>query len=396
MTDSNTSQHFETRAVHAGRAGLDKLGVHALPIDLSTTNPLVDIDSGGDSYERLAGGGELEPGASPVYQRLWNPTTARYEEALAELEGADAAVAFSSGMAAIAAVILAAGLEGRRHVVALRTLYGGTEAVLSTGMLATDTTYVTRIEDIPAAITDQTGLIVAETPANPTLELVNLDTLMAAAGEVPVIVDNTFATPVLQRPLSHGATFVVHSATKYIGGHGDVLGGIVVCGHDWAEKIRKVRTLTGGNSHPLSSYLSHRGLATLPLRVLKQQENAQAVAEALDALSGVERVMYPGLSQCDPEGLVGTQMSGPGSMMAIDVGTYERAQAVAGATELFTHAVSLGGVDSLLQHPASLTHRPVAAEAKPNPGVLRLSIGLEHPDDLIADLTQAIAVADEA
>ncbi|HIY64662.1 MAG TPA: aminotransferase class I/II-fold pyridoxal phosphate-dependent enzyme [Candidatus Agrococcus pullicola] len=395
MTDSDTQAHLhlETRAVHAGRADLEALGVHALPIDLSTTNPLTDIDSGGRSYGRLAAGGEIEQNASPVYQRLWNPTTARYEEALAELEGAEASVAFSSGMAAISSVILAAAGDGRRHIVVLRTIYGGTESILSAGTLATEVTFVDRVDEIPAAVTDQTGLVIAETPANPTVELTNLDTLATAAGDVPLMVDNTFATPVLQQPLRHGAQFAVHSATKYIGGHGDVLGGIVACDNDWARRIRHVRSLTGAIAHPLASYLSHRGLATLPLRVHQQQSNAQAVAEALQGMPGIERVMYPGLPDCDPEGLVGTQMAGPGAMMAIDVGTYERAEAVAAAAKIFTHAVSLGGVDSLLQHPASLTHRPAAAEAKPNTGVLRISIGLEHPDDLIADLAQAIAAA---
>lgn len=395
MTDSDTQAHLhlETRAVHAGRADLEALGVHALPIDLSTTNPLTDIDSGGLSYERLAAGGDIEQNASAVYQRLWNPTTARYEEAFAELEGAEASVAFSSGMAAISAVILAAGREGRRHVVVLRTIYGGTESILSAGTLATEVTFVDSVDEIAAAVTERTGLIIGETPANPTAELANLDSLVAAAGGVPLMVDNTFATPVLQQPLRHGAQFSVHSATKYIGGHGDVLGGIVACDDEWAQRIRHVRSLTGAIAHPLASYLSHRGLATLPLRVRQQQSNAQAVAEALHGMPGIERVMYPGLPGCDPEGLVGTQMAGPGAMLAIDVGTYERAEAVAAATKIFTHAVSLGGVDSLLQHPASLTHRPAAAEAKPNAGMLRLSIGLEHPDDLIADLAQAVAAA---
>ena len=389
--EANVDLHPDSLAVHAGRADLNELGVHALPIDLSTTNPLTDIDSGGDSYEHLAGGGALDEGASPVYQRLWNPTTARYEQALATLEESDAAVAFSSGMAAITAVITAAVQDGKRHVVALRPIYGGTDYILAKRMLGTEVTFVTSVDEIPAAITDQTALVIAETPANPTLELTSLDALAAAASEVPLAIDNTFATPVLQRPLRHGAALSIHSATKYIGGHGDVLGGIVACREEWAGRLRSVRSLTGAIAHPLASYLSHRGLATLPLRVRQQQANAQVVAAALAETAGVEKVMYPGLPECDPQGLVGTQMAGPGSMMAIDVGSFERAAHVAQSTKLFTHAVSLGGVDSLVQHPASLTHRPVAAEAKPNAGVLRLSIGLEYAEDLVADLRQAIA-----
>lgn len=291
--DANDALHPDTLAVHAGRADLEELGVHALPIDLSTTNPLTDIDSGGESYERLAGGGSLAEGASPVYQRLWNPTTARYEEALATLEGADAAVAFSSGMAAITAVIMAAAQEGKRHVVALRPIYGGTDYILAKQLLGTTTTYVTSVDEISAAITDETGIVIAETPANPTLELTSLDELVAAAGSVPLAIDNTFATPVLQQPLSHGAAFSIHSATKYIGGHGDVLGGIVATDDAWATRIRGIRALTGALSHPLASYLSHRGLSTLPLRVRQQQANAQALADALVAMPGVEKRHVP-------------------------------------------------------------------------------------------------------
>ena len=396
MTESQRSdaQRLDTLAVHAGRADLDDLGVHALPIDLSTTNPVPTIVAGGDSYEHLATGKAFDDTVeSAVYQRLHNPTTARYEQALAALEGADAAVAFSSGMAAVTAAVLAAAVGDTRHVVALRPLYGGTDHILDTGLLGTTTTFVTRVDEVAGAVRSDTCLVIAETPANPTLELVDLDALVAAAGSVPVMVDNTFATPVLQQPLRHGVQIVMHSATKYIGGHGDVLGGIIACGEPWAERIRAVRAITGAISHPLASYLSHRGIATLPLRVRQQQANAQAVAAALQQTAGVERVLYPGIPECDPAGLVGTQMSGPGAMMAADVGSFERAAHVAEHVRLFIHAVSLGGVDSLIQHPASLTHRPVAAEAKPGEGVLRLSIGLEDPADLVADLQQAIASA---
>ncbi|WP_347753976.1 PLP-dependent aspartate aminotransferase family protein [Agrococcus sp. ProA11] len=395
MTTSNDARlRLDSLAVHAGREDFQSLGVHATPIDFSTTNPLPGVDSGGDAYEIGATGGDPSD-SSAVYQRLWNPTVARFERAFAALEGAEAAVAFATGMATTTAVLTAAKQRRGNHVVAVRPLYGGTDHLLATGLLGTETTFVDSLEQVERAVRADTGLVVAETPANPTLELVDLAALVAAAGDAPVLVDNTFATPVLQRPLEHGVALSLHSATKYIGGHGDVMGGVVACDEQWAQAIRPVRAITGAIAHPFSAYLMHRGLQTLPLRVRAQQANAQRVAEALAAMAGVREVRYPGFAASDPAGLVGEgrQMSGPGSMLSIDVGSPGRAAAVAEGVRLFTHAVSLGSVDSLIQHPASLTHRPVAAEAKPNASVLRLSIGLEDPLDLIADLEQALASA---
>ncbi|MFA4841896.1 MAG: PLP-dependent aspartate aminotransferase family protein, partial [Agrococcus sp.] len=392
MTSSNDARlGLDSLAVHAGREDLSALGVHAAPIDLSSTYALPGVDAGGDAYERLATGGDVGDG-SAVYQRLWNPTVARFERALAQLEGAEEAVAFASGMATTTAVLTAARQRRGAHVVAVRPLYGGTDHLLASGLLGTETTFVDRVDQVAAAVRPDTGLVMAESPGNPTLELIDLDALVAAAGDAPVLIDSTFATPVLQRPLDHGVALSLHSATKYIGGHGDVLGGVVACSADWARAIRPVRAITGAIAHPLSAYLMHRGLQTLPLRVRAQQASAQRVAEAATAMPGVRAVRYPGLEGCDPQGLVGPgrQMSGPGSVLALDVGSYALAAAVATGVRLFTHAVSLGSVDSLIQHPASLTHRPVAPEAKPHAGVLRLSIGLEDADDLIADLRQAL------
>lgn len=395
MTTSNDARlRLDSLAVHAGREDFQSLGVHATPIDFSTTNPLPGVDAGGDAYEIGATGGDPSD-SSAVYQRLWNPTVARFERAFAVLEGAEAAVAFATGMATTTAVLMAAKQRRGSHVVAVRPLYGGTDHLLATGLLGTETTFVDSVEQVGGAVRADTGLVIAETPANPTLELIDLQALVAAAGDAPVLIDNTFATPVLQRPLEHGVALSLHSATKYIGGHGDVMGGVVACDEEWAQAIRPVRAITGAIAHPFSAYLMHRGLQTLPLRVRAQQANAQRVAAALAAMAGVREVRYPGLDGNDPAGLIGEgrQMSGPGSMLSIDVGSAARAAAVAEGVRLFTHAVSLGSVDSLIQHPASLTHRPVAAEAKPNAGVLRLSIGLEDPQDLIADLEQAIASA---
>jgi methionine-gamma-lyase len=384
----------DTLAVHAGREDLAELGVHALPLDLSSTNPLPDLELGGMSYEVLATGGHPFEGGSNVYARLWNPTVARFEEALARLEHAEEAVAFSSGMAAVTAVLLGVAHEtGKRHVVAVRPLYGGTDHLLASGLLGLDVTFCAP-DEVRDAVRDDTALVVLETPANPTLELVDVRAVVAAAGQVPVLVDNTFATPVLQHPLDLGAALSLHSATKYLGGHGDVVGGVVACDARLAAALRRTRAITGAIMHPLAAYLLHRGLSTLPVRVRAQQQGAQVVAEWLTTRPEVARVHFPGLAGNDPRGLVGTQQAGPGAMIAIELaGGYEAAAALTGAVELFTHAVSLGSVDSLIQHPAALTHRPVASEAKPSDALVRLSIGLEDPRDLIADLAQALAVS---
>jgi methionine-gamma-lyase len=387
---------LDTRAVHAGRAGLTALGVHVPPIDLSTTNPLPDVELGGACYEALATGGVPVPGGTHVYQRLWNPTVGRFEEALAELEHCDQAVAFASGMAAISACLIAAAAEGRRHVVAVRPLYGGTDHLLATGLLGTEVTWASA-DEVAAALRPDTGLVVVETPGNPTLELLDLTDIVRQCGGprgVPVLVDNTFATPILQRPADFGARIVVHSATKYLGGHGDVLAGVVATDATWAERLRRVRAVTGGILHPLAAYLLHRGLQTLPLRVRHQSDSAQKLAHWLSAHPALERVYYPGLPECDPRHLVGRQMSGPGAVLAVAVrGGGDAAARVAKECRLITHAVSLGGVDTLIQHPAALTHRPVAGDAKPDAGVLRLSIGLEDVEDLRADLDRALEAA---
>ena len=389
MTPANLQ--LDSVAVHAGREDLASLGVHALPIDLSTTNPLADIELGGSSCEALAGGGFPEPSGGAVYARLWNPTVARFETALAALEHAPAAVAFSSGMAALTAAILTITHEtGCRHVVALRPLYGGTDHLLATGRLGTEVTFCSP-EEVANAVRPDTGLVVVETPANPTLELVDIGAVSTAAGGVPVLVDNTFATPVLQNPLEHGAGLVLHSATKYLGGHGDVVAGVVACGDDLAAGLRRTRAVTGAILHPLGAYLLHRGLQTLPLRVRAQQASAQRIAEWLTTHAAVSRVRYPGIDD-DPRRVLGSQLRGPGAMISIELeGGYQHALQFTSAVRLFTHAVSLGGVDSLVQHPAALTHRPVAPEARPSASLVRLSIGLEAATDLIADLDAALA-----
>lgn len=376
--------------VHGGMEGLTEAGVHVPAIDLSTTNPVNDVRTGGDSYERLASGHGLEDGDSAVYQRLWQPGVARFESALAELEHADAAVAFATGMAALTAALLAAVDAGTAHIVAVRPLYGGSDHLLESGLLGTSVTW-TKETEIASAIREDTGLVIVETPANPSLDLVDLDAVVAAAGDVPVLVDNTFCTPVLQRPIDHGAALVLHSATKYLGGHGDAMGGIIATNTEWAMRLRRVRAVTGALLHPMGAYLLHRGLRTLSVRMRAAQDTADELARRLRSRPEIAKVHYPGLAGSDPRGLVGRQMDGGGAMIAIDIaGGFEAARTFVEHCDLIVHAVSLGGADTLIQHPASLTHRPVAAAAKPGDGLVRLSVGLEHVDDLARDLFLAL------
>ncbi|HET8880197.1 MAG TPA: PLP-dependent aspartate aminotransferase family protein [Arthrobacter sp.] len=380
---------FDSQAVHAGRNGLTELGVHAVPIDLSTTAPLPTVHDGGLAYEQMATGGAHLDGQSTVYQRLWNPTVARFEEGVAVLEAVPEAVAFATGMAALSAALLAVVAGGKKHVVAVRPLYGGSDHLLASGVLGTEVTFTTA-DGVRGALRADTGLVILETPANPSLDLVDIGAVVDAADGVPLLVDNTFATPVLQQPARHGAAMVLHSATKFFGGHGDAMGGVIAADADWAVRLRRVRAITGGILTPWPAYLLHRGLATLPVRVRAQQDGAHKVAVALAEHGLVRRVYYPGLPDCDPQGLVGTQMAGPGSLLAFELPSAGHAERIPAAVRMITHAVSLGGIDTLIQHPAGLTHRPVAAEAKPHASLLRLSVGLEDPADIIADLLQAV------
>lgn len=387
-------QGGDTLAVHAGREELRALGVHAPPIDLSSTYPVRDLARGGESLEAMALGGH--PEGSPVYSRLFNPTVARFEEALAALEEADEAVAFGSGMAALTAVLMAARERGR-HVVAVRPLYGGTDHLLASGLLGLEVSWATP-GTIRESIRPDTALVLLETPANPTLALVDLERAAEAAGDVPLLVDNTFATPVLQNPLRHGASLVLHSATKFLGGHGDVLAGVVATSAARARELRKVRVITGNVLHPLAAYLLHRGLPTLPLRVRAAQENAARLATRLSGHPAVSAVHYPGLPGRGGSGLLGRQMRGPGAVLAFELrGGRAAAASVMASVRLLTPAVSLGSVDSLIQHPAALTHRVVEEAARRGSGIseglLRVSAGVEDARDLWEDLEQALEAA---
>ncbi|MEE4492664.1 trans-sulfuration enzyme family protein [Streptomyces sp. BE230] len=365
-----------TEAVHAGREDLAALGLHAPPIDLSTTYPNYDSRGEAERIDSFAATGARLDGP-PVYARLDNPTTARFETALARLEGTASAVAFASGMAALTAVLLARASMGLRHVVAVRPLYGCSDHLLGAGLLGTEVTW-TDPAGIAEAIRPDTGLVIVETPANPTLAEVDIRAVAHSCGSVPLLVDNTFATPVLQRPVEHGARIVLHSATKYLGGHGDVMGGVVACDEEFAARLRQVRFATGGVLHPMAGYLLLRGLATLPVRVRAASANAAELARRLSADPRIARVHYPELG---------------GAMVSFEV--YGDPHGVIAAVRLITPAVSLGSVDTLIQHPASISHRIVDEGDRQSSGVgdrlLRMSVGLEDVEDLWADLCQALS-----
>ncbi|MFJ2766539.1 trans-sulfuration enzyme family protein [Streptomyces sp. NPDC087300] len=376
-----------TEAVHAGREDLAELGLHAPPIDLSTTYPSYDSRGEAARIDAFATDGTVD-GGPPVYARLGNPTVARFETALARLEGTESAVAFASGMAALTAVVLVRAAAGLRHVVAVRPLYGCSDHLLTAGLVGTEVTWVDRwdlvgagesgpADAIAAAIRPDTGLVMVESPANPTLAELDLPAVARACGEVPLLADNTFATPVLQRPAESGARLVLHSATKYLGGHGDVMGGVVACDEELARRLRQVRFTTGGVLHPLAGYLLLRGLATLPVRVRAASANAAELARRLAADPRVVRVHYPRLG---------------GAMVAFEV-RGDPHEVIAGV-RLITPAVSLGSVDTLIQHPASISHRVVDPADRRSSGVsdrlLRMSAGLEDVEDLWHDLDQAL------
>src|SRR5829696_1673651 len=377
---------FVTRAVHAGRRDLADLGIHAVPLDLSTTYPSRDSRLEGERLDEFAEG--LVPDGAPIYGRLANPTVQRLEEAMAELEGCEAAVAFPSGMAALAACLMASAAVGKPHVVGIRPLYGTSDHLLDSGLLRTGVTWASP-DTVEESLRPDTGLVMVETPANPTLREYDLRALSERCGTVPLMVDNTFATPVLQRPAELGAAIVLHSATKFIGGHGDVLGGIVACDEAFARRLRQVRIVTGAVLFPLAGYLLLRGLSTLPVRVIRSSATAAKLASYLEADPRVAAVHYPGLNAERPR----DQMRGGGPLVSFAV--KGDPHAVVSHVRLITPAVSLGSVDTLIQHPNSLSHHIVdPADREPvgiTDNLLRLSVGLEDPADLWRDLDQALS-----
>ena len=374
---------FATDAIHAGYEPDSLYGPINTPIYASTTFAQ-------DGLAELRGGYE--------YTRVGNPTVTALEKAVAALEGAEYAVAYSSGMAAID-VILRILLKPGDHIVVSNDAYGGTyrliQQVFTQWGVENTVVDMTNPAEVAAAVKDNTKAIWVETPTNPMLDIVDIEAIAAVKQQATLVVDNTFASPYLQKPFELGADVVVHSTTKYIGGHSDVVGGIV-CGDDsrvpgFHEQLRFFFGWVGANPSPFDTYLTGRGLKTLSVRMDKHCDNAEAVAKFLDAQPQVARVCYPGLETHPGHETAKKQMTRFGGMVSVLFQTTEQAKTFCKSTKLFCLAESLGGVESLLEHPATMTHVSVAGSALEVPGELvRISVGIEEEADLIADLEQAL------
>lgn len=374
---------FATDAIHAGYEPDSLYGPINTPIYASTTFAQ-------DGLAELRGGYE--------YTRVGNPTVTALEKAVAALESAEYAVAYSSGMAAID-VILRILLKPGDHIVVSNDAYGGTyrliQQVFTQWGVENTVVDMTNPAEVAAAVKDNTKAIWVETPTNPMLDIVDIEAIAAVKKQAALVVDNTFASPYLQKPFDLGADVVVHSTTKYIGGHSDVVGGIV-CGDDsrvpgFHEQLRFFFGWVGANPSPFDTYLTGRGLKTLSVRMDKHCDNAEAVAKFLDAQPQVARVCYPGLETHPGHETAKKQMNRFGGMVSVLFQTTEQAKTFCKSTKLFCLAESLGGVESLLEHPATMTHVSVAGSALEVPGELvRISVGIEEEADLIADLEQAL------
>jgi cystathionine gamma-synthase len=383
--------HQETEAVRGGTSVEKKNGPLATPIYQTSTFEVTDMQeelrlTGSDSY----------------YTRYGNPTSTVAEKAIAELEGADAALLFASGMSAITTSILALVKSGD-HIVAQRDIYGGVIKFLSQWLpkMGIETTFVDTndIEQHERAIRPNTKLVHIESPTNPNVRVVDLEKVAALAKKRNLIttIDSTFATPINCRPAEWGIDLVLHSGTKYFGGHSDIMCGIAAGRGDLIEQIHKARTTLGGCMDPHAAFLLLRGIKTLAVRVERQNESALKVAEFLSRHPKVTRVHYPLLKSHPDYAIARKQMKGAGGVLSFEVeGTGADACRVAEAMTLFTLAPSLGGVDSLVTIPVLTSHYMIDPELRRKMGVteqmIRLSVGIEHVDDLIADLEKGLGV----
>ena len=387
-----------TKAIHGGIDPGAHHGAVSVPIYQSSTFAFPSAEEGA---ARFAG---TSPG--PIYTRLGNPTVQALESCVADLEGGCGALATATGMAAVSTVLLTLLREGD-HVVATHPLYGSSHVLLTRYFprFGVTTTFVPANDSaaLAAAIRPETRLILAESPANPTLDLVDLAAASAAAhtANIPLVVDNTFAGPHLQRPIEWGADIVVHSMTKSLNGHSDVVAGIIVAREQaMLKQLRETASTFGLTMDPHQAWLVLRGIRTLGMRVERAQANALALAQWLEEHDEVVRVRYPGLPSYPQFELAKRQMSGPGSVIAFELrGGSEAGRLLMNSVRMITLAVSLGSVESLIEHPASMTHKGVSEEEQRRqgitPGLVRLAVGCEDPDDLLADLAQALACVAE-
>lgn len=383
MKKMNDNLGFSTRAIHAGQTPDPTTGAIMTPVYMTSTYV------------------QESPGVHKgwEYSRTHNPTRKAYENCLANLEGGKFGFAFASGCAATTTILHL--IKGGEHVIAMDDMYGGTfrlfDKVLRHDGMEFTFTDLTKVENFEKAIKPNTKLVWLETPTNPTLKLVDIKKIaaIAKAKGILVAVDNTFMSPYFQRPLELGADIVVHSATKYIGGHSDVVGGIAVTSRqDLAEKLQFLSNSMGGVQGPFDSFMCLRSLKTLPLRMKAHQENAMAIARFLESHPKVEKVIYPGLESHPQHALAREQMHGFGGMITFYIkGGMDSARKFLENVNVFALAESLGGVESLIEHPAIMTHASVPPENRKALGIddslIRLSVGIEDINDLLGDLKSA-------
>jgi len=383
---------FDTKLIHAGDFE-DANGSAVVPIYQTSTFSFKNAQHGADLFAGKEKG--------YIYTRIGNPTIEALENKLAELEDGVGGVAFGSGMGAVSGVYFSF-LQQGDHMISTSAVYGPTRGLME-GMLhnlGVESTYIDTadLDLVEKSIRPNTKLIYLETPANPTIRLTDIEAVSAIAHKhnIPVCVDNTFSSPYLQQPLNLGADIVLHSLTKFINGHADIVGGVVICKDaDHLKKVRKTMTLIGSNMDPHQAYLVIRGVKTLALRVEKSTQNAKKVADFLENHPKIEWVKYPGLKSFDQYELAQRQMKDSGAMISFELkGGYNAGVVLMNNVHLALLAVSLGGVESLIQHPASMTHSSIPKEEKLAAGItdglVRFSVGIENVEDIIDDLSQAL------
>ncbi|MBC5997098.1 methionine gamma-lyase [Romboutsia ilealis] len=389
------NKKFATQAIHGGHKKDPVSGALTTPIFQTSTFVFDSAEQGGRRFA-------LEEDGF-IYSRLGNPTNMQLEEKIALLEKGEACLSTASGMGAITSALWTA-LKAGDHIVASKTLYGCTYALLNHGIsrYGVEVTFVdaANLDEVRSAMKENTKVVYLETPANPDLKLVDIEAISKIGHEVEgcmVMVDNTFCTPYIQRPLELGADVVLHSATKYLNGHGDVIAGFVVGKKEFIDQVRLfgVKDMTGAVLSPFDAYLIMRGMKTLQIRMDRHTKNAMEVAKFLESHENVELVNYPGLESFPQYELAQKQMDMPGGMIAFEVkGGLEAGKKLLNSLELCTLAVSLGDCETLIQHPASMTHSPYTpeerAEAGISEGLIRISVGLEDAEDIIADLKQGL------
>ncbi|MFC1729745.1 trans-sulfuration enzyme family protein [candidate division KSB1 bacterium] len=384
---------FNSKLIHEG-GFKDCLGSATMPIYQTSTFQFENADHGAQCFSGESDG--------YIYTRIGNPTINELENTMAALENGFGGIATSSGMAAVTSVYIAY-LNAGDHIVSHNAVYGPARGVMESifAKFGIESTYIdtTNIEEVKLAIRPNTKLVYTETPANPTIGISDIRAISEICMEhnIPLCVDNTFCSPYLQKPLDLGADIVLHSMTKFINGHADIVAGMIVTNDEQEyKKIRSVMVNMGCNMDPHQAYLTRRGLKTLGIRIDRAQENAIVIAEFLENHSKIDWILFPGLKSHPQYELGKRQMAGPGTMISFGlIGGLEAGKVMMNNVKLSLLAVSLGGIESLIQHPASMTHSKLSKEAKEKAGItdglVRISIGIEDVDDIIEDIDQALA-----